>query len=276
MVIRELIADLTGQLNDNALYEAQELVMSVLGISNTELVLNRNREVSENDKTAVYEKLLRRKKGEPLQYITGTAGFMGLEFKVTPDVLIPRADTETLAEEIISIADGCAKLLDIGTGSGCIGISVAHFKPDTEVTFLDISKKALEIAKYNAKKNNVNGIFVNMDILKEYPKERFDIIVSNPPYICDYVIKDLQTEVKDYEPYGALSGGADGLLFYRRITEIAPEMLNENGILAYEIGCDQGEAVSELMRKSFCNVRVLKDLCGNDRVIIGEMKMRRS
>lgn len=276
MVIRELIADLTGQLNDNALYEAQELVMSVLGISNTELVLNRNREVSENDKTAVYEKLLRRKKGEPLQYITGTAGFMGLEFKVTPDVLIPRADTETLAEEIISIADGCAKLLDIGTGSGCIGISVAHFKPDTEVTFLDISKKALEIAKYNAKKNNVNGIFVNMDILKEYPKERFDIIVSNPPYICDYVIKDLQTEVKDYEPYGALSGGADGLLFYRRITEIAPGMLNENGILAYEIGCDQGEAVSELMRKSFCNVRVLKDLCGNDRVIIGEMKMRRS
>ena len=115
-----------------------------------------------------------------------------------------------------------------------------------------------------------------MDILKEYPKERFDIIVSNPPYICDYVIKDLQTEVKDYEPYGALSGGADGLLFYRRITEIAPGMLNENGILAYEIGCDQGEAVSELMRKSFCNVRVLKDLCGNDRVIIGEMKMRRS
>lgn len=272
MVIRELVCEIAKELDENAVYEARELVMCVLKIGSTELVLGGNREVSEAEKSLVYELLAQRKSGEPLQYITGTAGFMGMEFKVTPDVLIPRADTETLVEEIIKASGGRKRIIDIGTGSGCIGISLARFISDADVTFLDISQNALEIAKYNAEANEVCGKFVNMDILSEYPKEKFDIIVSNPPYIRDEVIETLDTGVKDYEPYGALSGGADGLVFYKRITDIAAQMLNKNGILAYEIGYDQGRDVSELMQKDFCNVRVIKDLCGNDRVVTGELK----
>lgn len=272
MVIRELVCEIAKELDENAVYEARELVMRVLKIGSTELVLGGNREVSETEKSSVYELLARRKNGEPLQYITGTAGFMGMEFKVTRDVLIPRADTETLVEEIIRVSGERKRIIDIGTGSGCIGISLARFIPDADVTFLDISKNALEIAEYNAKKNDVCGKFLNMDILSEYPKEKFDIIASNPPYIRDEVIETLDTGVKDYEPYGALSGGADGLVFYERITDIAAKMLNKNGILAYEIGYDQGKEVSELMQKNFCNVRVIKDLCENDRVVIGELK----
>ncbi len=271
MVIRDVVADLTKKLKDNAAYEAREIVKNAVGIDNTQLVINGNCEVSDGDFKKIYEMLVRRQNGEPLQYITQSAGFMGLEFKVTPDVLIPRADTETLVEEIIRTAKS-GKLIDIGTGSGCIGISVAHFNPDLDVTFLDVSEKALEIAKYNAKENGVCGRFIRMDILKEYPNEKFDIIASNPPYIRDDVIETLQTEVKNHEPYNALSGGADGLVFYRRITEIAPHMLNCGGILAYEIGYDQGEAVSDLMKKNFCDVRIIKDLCGNDRVVTGRLE----
>lgn len=272
MVIRELVSELAACLGENALYEARELVMRVLNIGSTELILNGSRDVSDGEKRLAYELLERRKRGEPLQYITETAGFMGLEFKVTRDVLIPRADTETLVEEIIRLSSGKKRIIDIGTGSGCIGISLAHYIDGADVTFLDISKKALEIAEYNAKKNNVCGRFVNMDILREYPKEKFDIIASNPPYIRDDVIKTLDKGVKDYEPYNALSGGADGLIFYKRITDISARMLNRGGILAYEIGYDQGKAVSELMQRDFRNVRILKDLCGNDRVVIGEFK----
>lgn len=272
MVIRELVSELAKKLDENSVYEAREIVMSVLKIGNAEMVINGNKDVSDDEKKSAYALLIRRKNGEPLQYITGTAGFMGLEFKVTPDVLIPRADTETLVEEIIRISDGRTHILDIGTGSGCIGISLAHFISDSEVSFLDISKKALKIAKFNAENNGVRGTFFHMDILHEYPCEKFDIIASNPPYIRDDVIENLDTEVKDYEPYNALSGGTDGLVFYKRITQIAPRMLNPSGILAYEIGYDQGREVSELMQKDFHNVRILKDLCGNDRVVIGELK----
>lgn len=269
MVIRELVTEISHILIENAAFEAQQIVMSAAGMNNTEFVLNQGAVLTGKTVKAAREMTERRVEGEPLQYIIGTAGFMGLEFKVNKNVLIPRADTETLVEEVLRLMGGkCAEVLDIGTGSGCIGISIAHFNRNAEVTFLDISKAALETAEENAVLNGVGGEFIHMDILNECPDKKFDIIVSNPPYIRPEVIASLQTEVKDYEPYGALCGGSDGLDFYRRITDIAPKMLKRNGVLAFEIGYDQGKEVSDMMT-AFTDVRVVKDLCGNDRVVTG-------
>ena len=272
MVIRELIADITKNLEENPQFEARQIAMALTGYNNTSLLLNMGEKVSEDTIKAAFSMVNRRKNGEPLQYIIGSAEFMGLGFDVDKNVLIPRADTETLVETVLSqLENKSVKVLDIGTGSGCIGISIGHFNKNAHMTFLDVSAKALEIAKKNAAANGVCGEFMLMDILKEYPNKKFDVIVSNPPYIRPEVIETLQTEVKDYEPYGALYGGDVGLIFYRRITDIAPKMLTDNGILAFEIGYDQGEDVKNLM-SGFSDVRVIKDLCGNDRVVTGKIK----
>ena len=272
MVIRELIFAISNELMDNAQFEARQILMQATGKSNTELLMSMNDNVSKAVEDEVYAMVSRRKNSEPLQYILGSAEFMGLQFYVDKNVLIPRADTETLVETVLDVLNGqSAKVLDIGTGSGCIGTSIAHFNKNVSITFLDISENALEIAKRNSKANGVSGKFFLMDILKEYPNEKFDVIVSNPPYIRPDVIETLQTEVKDYEPYTALYGGNDGLDFYRRITDIAPQMLKNNGLLAFEIGYDQGEDVSALMN-GFYDVRIIKDLCNNDRVVIGRLK----
>ncbi len=270
MVIRELLRELSAYLEENAEFEARELFMFASGMSLTELTMNRNSEVSKETEKKARELARRRQSGEPLQYIVGTAEFMGLEFEVNRYTLIPRQDTETLVEAVINEAKSGARILDIGTGSGCIGISLAHFIKDADVTLADISVGALETAKRNAERNNVGIKLCNIDILNGMPEGSFDIIVSNPPYIETEVIKGLSAQVRDYEPYGALDGGEDGLVFYRRITEIAPELLNEGGILAYEIGYDQGKSVCAMMEKQFGNARLIKDLCGNDRVVISK------
>lgn len=271
MVIRELVSEISKRLNENAVFEAQQIVMSAAGINNTEFVLNQGAVLTGKTVKAAREMTQRRINGEPLQYIVGTAEFMGLEFKVNKNVLIPRADTETLVEEVLNLMGGKnADVLDIGTGSGCIGISIAHFNRNAEVTFLDVSDGALKTAKENAVLNGVKGEFTCMDILTEYPAKKFDLIVSNPPYIRPEVIASLQTEVKDYEPYSALCGGSDGLDFYRRITSVAPKILKQNGILAFEIGYDQGAEVLNMMT-DFKDVRLIKDLCGNDRVVTGTL-----
>ena len=215
----------------------------------------------------------RRQSGEPLQYILGTAEFMSLDFKVSRETLIPRSDTETLVEFVLhKLNNKNATVLDIGTGTGCIGISLAYYNKNLKVTLADFKQSILDIASKNAKLNGVDVNTVCIDIMKEYPKCKFDVIVSNPPYIESDVIPTLQTEVKDFEPMTALDGGADGLDFYRRIIKIAPEILTENGILAFEIGYNQGEAVSGLMQDCFAEVQVVKDLCGNDRVVAGVIK----
>ncbi|MGN0148982.1 MAG: peptide chain release factor N(5)-glutamine methyltransferase [Clostridia bacterium] len=273
MVISELVKYVREQLDDNAEFEARQLVMHIMGINHTELILKSRAEVSEEITSEIMRCVKRRKNGEPLQYIIGTAEFMSLEFKVTPDTLIPRSDTETLVETVIDcIGERKVTLLDIGSGTGCIGISVAHYT-NADVTFVDVSRSALSIAEENAKKHNINAEFINMDILQQIPIGKYDIIVSNPPYIETEVIETLQREVKDYEPVLALDGGADGLKFYRRIAEIAPSLLNANGILAFEIGYNQGKAVFEILQKNFENVKLINDLCGNDRVVIGSLKM---
>lgn len=272
MVIRELVSEISKNLTENAQFEARQIVMSASGLDNTSLLLKANESVDDETIKKAYAMLDRRKNNEPLHYILGSAEFMGLQFYVDKNVLIPRADTETLVEEVLSRMESDKyDVLDIGTGSGCIGISIGHFNKNANVTFLDISNSALEIAKKNALTNNVNGEFICMDILKEYPNKKFDIVVSNPPYIRPDVIETLQNEVKDFEPYNALYGGDDGLVFYRRITGIAPHILNDGGILAFEIGYDQGEAVKNLMN-GFSQVRIIKDFCGNDRVVIGKIK----
>lgn len=275
MVISELKRKIQAALKDNARFEAEQIVMAALNITRTELITDSRREVTDGEYEKAMAMTARRKKGEPLQYILGSTDFMSLEFFVGEGVLIPRSDTETLVEAVLNVLD-CEKAysaLDICTGSGCIGISLAYYRENVTADLIDISDTAIETAKKNILHNGMQeGVKVyKCDILKEYPDRKYDIIVSNPPYIKSDVIETLQTEVKDYEPHIALDGGKDGLTFYRRIIEIAPKLLNKNGLLAFEIGNEQGEEVSELMA-DFDGIEIIKDLCGNDRVVIGRLK----
>ncbi len=279
MVIKEFLKITTENLrsggNDNPVFEAHLLVRHVMGFSATDLVLSHDKEVDEKYIALLESLIKRRLEGEPLQYILGTQEFMSLEFKVTPDVLIPRADTETLVEYVIDKTKNKGiSLLDIGTGTGCIPLSIAFYNKRAFVRGLDISKKATKIAKENAEKLNLleRADFVLCDILSECPKGKYDIITSNPPYIESHIIDGLQTEVRDFEPRLALDGGADGLDFYKRICSIAPKLLEKGGLLAFEIGYNQGKQVSDLMRDDFENVEIIKDLCGNNRVVAGSLR----
>lgn len=268
MVISELVREVAGNITDNARFEAELIVMSVMNIDRTKMILGGNENVSEEEYQQITEIIKRRKNGEPLQYILGETEFMSLDFYVEEGVLIPRSDTEILVETVMDLVDDNDEILDICTGSGCIGISLAKYAKDSRVTLADISKGALETAKRNAVKNGVKVEAVQLDILQEIPEGKFDIVVSNPPYIETEVVKGLDSTVKDYEPITALDGGEDGLIFYRRITEIAPQLLNDGGMLAYEIGYNQGESVSKIVKAVFGNVRIIKDYCNNDRVVI--------
>ena len=277
MVINSLVRFAQDRLTENARYEAEQMVMSALKISRTELVLNgRNTETTDADFLAVSRMIERRQKGEPLQYILGECGFMSLDFYVEHGVLIPRSDTETLVETVINAADKDKKIkiLDICTGSGCIGISLARFLPCSEVDLVDISDKAIAVAAKNIIRNDVSDRvkIKKLDILNEYPDKQYDIVVSNPPYIETDVIDTLEVKVKDFEPRLALDGGADGLVFYRRIISIADKILNKNGFFAFETGYEQGGAVSALMNEKFTDIRVIQDLNKNDRVVIGILK----
>lgn len=267
MVIKEARILLKKMLtvSDNPEFEAKLLIAFAIGKDLSYILFHPECEV---DEKLIKELARRRQSGEPLQYIVGTTEFMSLEFKVNENVLIPRADTETLVEYVAdNIGNQKKSVLDIGTGSGCIGISIAHYCKNTRVSLLDISEGAIGVAMENAKKNNVEVDIYKMDIMKEYPHESFDVIVSNPPYIRSEVIETLQTEVKDYEPENALDGGADGLMFYRRITQLAPNLLNEDGMLVFEIGYDQGKDVDKIVGGCFNCHGIIKDLTGNDRVV---------
>lgn len=205
----------------------------------------------------------------PVQYITGETEFMGLPFKVNSNVLIPRQDTETLVEEALKVIRPGMKVLDMCTGSGCIIISIMHFAKEIEGFASDISRHAINLAKENAKMNNVSVTFETGDLF-DHIRGNYDVIVSNPPYIRTEEIPKLMPEVQNFEPVQALDGKEDGLYFYRRIVEEAKEYLNPNGFLLFEIGYDQGKEVSKLMENAgYKNVKVIKDLAGNDRVVSG-------
>lgn len=279
MVIKELIRMATEALrksgNDNPVFEAHLLVRHVTGLSATDLVLQHNNPVKKEYIENLKALLNRRISCEPLQYILGTQEFMSLEFKVTPDVLIPRADTEVLVEYVLEhTKNKSITLLDIGTGTGCIPLSIAFYNKRAFVRGLDISEKAISIAKENSDTLGISdrSAFEICDIISDCPSGKYDIITSNPPYIESDVIETLQIDVKDFEPRLALDGGKDGLRFYRRICQLAPILLNKNGILIFEIGYNQGNAVSDMMQEYFENIEIIKDLSGNDRVVTGKLK----
>lgn len=273
MVIRDAFKLLSQEIGDRR--EAELLLGDILKTDIAGIILNKNEPLKATEEEKLSEYIKRRKSGEPVQYIMGYCEFMSLPFLVNPSVLIPRSDTETLVEYLISeIGDKKIRFLDIGTGSGCIAISILKNCPNATALLIDISEGALNTAMENAKQNDVlkRAEFLKIDILKDCPMGDFDVIVSNPPYIRPDVIVTLEKQVKDFEPYNALYGGEDGLEFYRRITDIATHILKEDGVLAYEIGYDQGKDVSEILEEEFSDIKIIKDLCMNDRVVTGKRK----
>lgn len=226
----------------------------------------------EMDQEQEYEVAIKKRAERvPLQYMTGTQEFMGLEFKVNSHVLIPRQDTETLVEEALKVLEPGMQVLDLCTGSGCIIISLLKFREGLEGTASDISKQALLVAKENAKQHQVEVELVTSDLFQSITGS-YDLIISNPPYIPTHVIDGLMPEVKNFEPMEALDGREDGLYFYQEITRASVNFLNSNGYLYFEIGHDQGGQVAAIMEQNgYRNVRVVKDLAGNDRVVLGNL-----
>ena len=226
-----------------------------------------------------YENFEKRRRRIPLAQILGRQSFYGLDFFVNEDVLIPRADTECLVDLVLEDYADLAKqagssslnILDLCTGSGCIGISVAKHLPYQELLLVDLSEKALAVAKKNAEKHlGENVTLLQSDLLTEVRGKKFSLLLSNPPYIVSKVIPDLEREVSEYEPKMALDGGEDGLLFYRRIAKEAKAVLLPGARLYLEIGYDQGESVKDIFQKEgYEAVEVFPDLSGNPRVLRG-------
>jgi len=270
VTVREMLKTASARLESagvpNASYDAMQMLAYVLDEDALMMRLNGHRELPQ-DRQEAYEMILsRREKREPMQYILGSTGFMGLEFHVRPGVLIPRPDTEILCEEALKRIGAGARVLDIGTGSGALAISIAKLAKDAKVTAVDISDSALSVAKGNAEKNGADVRFVKSDCFAALNGERFDLIVSNPPYIDSEDMAQLMPEVLQ-EPELALFGGEDGLDFYRRICREAGAYLEMGGCLLFEIGYKQKDDVSALLAKDIGEPFALKDYGDNWRVV---------
>lgn len=298
-------------------WDAERMFLFVAGCDRTKLLLNGGAILSVKQEQS-YRELIEKRKGHvPLQYLTGEQEFMGLPFYVNQDVLIPRQDTECLVEAVLrhleagnfrkiqkskemqtkaEAAYGMmrktdkVRILDLCTGSGCIGISLGKLagrdrrrtavweQKDAqkesellEVVCSDISSRALDVAKRNALRNGVEITWIESDLF-EHISGKFHVIVSNPPYITKAEMDELMPEVRLFEPEGALYGMEDGLYFYREIVRQAPEYLEENGMLFFEIGCCQGREVSDLMEKAgFQDIQIEKDLAGLNRIVYGRI-----
>ena len=256
---------------DDAHIKANILLQYILKQTKQQLIINSKNEVKHSDAKLYKENIQKLINGIPIQYITNNQQFMGLDFYVDENVLIPQPDTEILVEEAIKIIkqNNLTNVLDLCTGSGAIAISIANYSQNIQVTATDISTKVLNVAKKNSKQNNVNIEFAESNLFESLQQNKFDVIVSNPPYIKTEVIKTLSKEVKN-EPLIALDGGQDGLKFYKAILQQANNYLNKNGYLLLEIGYNQGKAVLSLEHKNLKLItkQPIKDLSGNDRVII--------
>lgn len=279
MKIKEILQKAIKKLNENKIEEpvikARILLSYILNVKKEYLVIHYEDDIDkikENEYNKLIDKLIHH---TPLQYITNYQEFMKLNFYVDKNVLIPRQDTEILVEEVINNCnknvENTYEILDLCAGSGAIGISLAKYIKNTQVLCTDISSKALEIAKNNARQNNVKNIKFKYSNMFENIEEKFDIIVSNPPYIKSDIIEQLDKEVQ-FEPYIALNGGKDGLDFYRIIINEAYKYLNKSGKLYLEIGYDQKEEVIDLIKKSgkYKEINSKKDLSGNNRIIYFE------
>jgi release factor glutamine methyltransferase len=260
--------------NEAPANDAGALLCFVAGCDRTFLFAHGTEALDDTCLAGYLALLERRAAGEPLQYLTGRQEFMSLSFRVGPGVLVPRQDTELLVETVINLCrerKEMTELLDIGTGSGCIAVSLAHYIPGCSVVAVDKMPDALAIAGKNALENGVAGRieFIRSDLFEAITDRQFDIIVSNPPYIRTEDIDRLQKEVRCHEPMTALDGGIDGLDFYREIIGTAPGFLRNRGFLVFETGYDQAAKVAVLMADRFRRISIHKDLAGIERVVAG-------
>ena len=256
---------------DEAELDARYILEYITGLNSAQYFIN-SEDIIEKDKAEEFFRLIeRRSKRIPLSYVIGTRDFMGLTFKVNENVLIPEQETELLVEEVIKYCKG-KTVLDMCTGSGCIAISIALFGKPSKVAASDISEKALEVARENAKSIKAGEIsFIQGDMF-ENVTDKFDIIVSNPPYIETGEIDELMPEVRDYIPRLALDGDIDGLKFYRIISKEAVKKLNKNGRIFYEIGYNQSRAVASILfENGFTDITVIKDYSGLDRIVMAKL-----
>lgn len=257
---------------EDALLKTRLLLCYILDKPKEYLIINNKESLSKEQEEIFLEYLEKLKSGHPLQHITHKQFFRNCELYVDENVLIPRPDTEVLVEEVVKLARkvDASSILDLCTGSGAIGIALSK-ETNAEIVATDISKKALEIAEKNSKLNKAEVKFIQGNLFENIPKEnKFDIIVSNPPYIETKTIETLSEEVKK-EPKLALDGGIDGLYFYREIAKQAISFLKINGYLALEIGYNQKTLVTKiLLENNFMEISTIKDFSGNDRVIIAK------
>lgn len=295
LLVKEMLTMGEKQLMDSDIADATRdckiLYCYMMDIPFSKIILEYQKVLQDRLCDKYFELIDRRSKGEPVQYIMGCQEFMGLEFIVNENVLIPRQDTETLVEDALEIINtGTLRgedmdvkrkewdILDLCTGSGAIGVSLARIANKVNVTCSDISEGAIKVAKENAQKHGLakSMKFEQGDLLKPFAnhfrKKRFDMIISNPPYIKSSVIPTLQREVCEHEPLSALDGGESGLDFYERIVSGVGSHLKKGGVLLMEIGNDQGEAVSGLLSRNgeFTSIRVLRDLAQRDRIVFAK------
>jgi len=260
--------------------EKELLFTGILKCSRTDLYLNKDLILDRRKSWAILAALKRRLRGEPVQYILGNTEFMGLEFKVNPDVFIPRPETEILVETVLRLTRSLGPrvkipILDLGTGSGCIAIALAKFLPDAKITAIDISDKALGVARQNARLNKVRVKFLKKDLTRSWELEGqdYDLIVSNPPYVSSAKIGGLQPEIR-HEPRIALDAGPDGLDFYRIIVRQADLYLKEGGFLIMEMGFGQRQDLENILQEpgNFEIKEVIKDYNYIDRVIVAQKR----
>ena len=280
MTIQEAMGKANIQLKtkniDSPKLKARLLMQYVLKQNRQYLMVHDENKLTQEQKEKYFRAIEKLSKGFPLQHITHQQEFMKMNFYVNENVLIPRPDTEILVEEVIKIAKkiNAKKILDLCTGSGAIAVSLAKYIENSQVTATDISEEALVIAERNAKNNKVDKqiAFLSSNLFYEIPKEKYDMIVSNPPYIKREIVKTLAKQVQN-EPLMALDGGWDGLDFYRKIIHQADDFLKYGGYLCLEIGYDQKEEVMDLIKKEekYTNPYCKKDLYGKDRVVVTKM-----
>ena len=275
MTLREALSlgrDLLKEANiEEYETDAWLLLEAACGCTRNDLFLRGNEPLFKEKEELYKEYLEKRQKRIPVQHITGVQCFMGLDFFVTPDVLCPRLDTEVLVEEALKRIKPGSRILDMCTGSGCIILSLLHYAKECTGTAVDLSEKALAVARKNAKNLEKECTFIHSDLFENI-QGKYDVIISNPPYIATKEIEALEPEVRIHEPMMALDGMEDGLFFYRKIVSASNEFLNPDGWLFFEIGYDQGKAVSDMMIEAgYSGVQVIKDLAGLDRVVIGKL-----
>lgn len=283
MKIKDILSQSISILKENniedANMKARVVLADLLGKNKEYLMIHEDDDIKEGLNKIFLNKIERLKNHEPLQYVINKQDFMGLELYVDENVLIPQPDTENLVEEVILLSDKKRKyirdeikILDLCTGSGAIAISLSKLINKSLVYASDISKRALKIAEENSMKNHANVLFLESDLFDKISKiYKFDIIVSNPPYIESEVIKTLSEEVKK-EPIIALDGGEDGLDFYRKIAKEAKDYIDKEGYLALEIGYNQRTEVENILKENgYKNIYSRKDLGGNDRIVVGQI-----